>query len=127
MVTFAADTEFNGFLRFKDSLCIRGKFKGSIEAQGHLIVDKGAVVDADYISVSTIVAHGKVTASIRADDKVDLFPGAEVIGDITANRLRIADGVIFEGVCNMIDCDKEIEIFTKPNEEIKAALMRGAS
>ncbi|MDR2490825.1 MAG: polymer-forming cytoskeletal protein [Spirochaetaceae bacterium] len=124
IVTLAPTTELNGFLRFKDSLCIRGKFRGTIEAEGSLIVDKGANVEADHISVSAITVYGKVAASVKAEDKVDLFTGAEVHGDITAGRLRIADGVIFEGTCNMIDNDKEIEIFARPNEEIKAELTR---
>jgi cytoskeletal protein CcmA (bactofilin family) len=125
-VTLAPTTELTGFLRFKNSLCIRGRFKGIIEAEGNLIVDKGAAVEADHIAVDSISVYGKVTATVRADDKVDLYNGAEIYGDISAGRLRIADGVIFEGNCTMIDGEKEIEIFSRPNEEIKAELSRRA-
>ncbi|MDR0551740.1 MAG: polymer-forming cytoskeletal protein [Spirochaetaceae bacterium] len=124
VVTLAPTTDLNGFLRFKDSLCIRGKFNGVIEAEGKLIVDKGADVTAEHISVESISVYGKVTAAVKAGDKADLFTGAEVHGDLTVGRLRIADGVIFEGNCNMIDAGKDIEIFSRPNEEIKAELSR---
>jgi cytoskeletal protein CcmA (bactofilin family) len=124
VVTLASTTDLNGFLRFKESLRICGKFKGVIEAEGSLIVDKGADVQAEHISVEAISVYGKVAASVKAGDKVDLFSGAEVHGDLTAGRLRIADGVIFEGNCNMIDSDKEIEIFVRPNDEIKAELRK---
>jgi cytoskeletal protein CcmA (bactofilin family) len=117
-------TSFNGVLRVKETLCIQGKFKGTIEATGALIVDKGAVVEADHISVSSLTVYGTVVGAVHAMDKIDMFPGAEVRGDCTAARLRIADGVLFDGMCSMTGVDKEVEIFSRPTEEIKAELQR---
>ena len=124
LVVFGNSTSFNGFLRFKESLCIQGKFRGTIEAQGALIVDKGAMVEADHISVTSLVVYGTVIGAVHAVDKIDLFPGAEVRGDLTAARLRIADGVLFEGQCSMTGINKDVEIFSRPTEEIKAELQR---
>jgi cytoskeletal protein CcmA (bactofilin family) len=124
MVVFGSATQFNGFLRFKETLCIQGKFKGTIEATGALIVDKGAVVEADHISVTSLIVYGTVVGAVHALDKIDLFSGAEVRGDLTAGRLRIADGVLFEGQCSMTGVEKEVEIFSRPTEEIKAELQR---
>jgi cytoskeletal protein CcmA (bactofilin family) len=123
-VVLGESTSFNGFLRFKETLRIQGKFKGAIEATGALIVDKGAVVEADHISVSSLTVYGTVVGAVNAIDKVDMLSGAEVRGDITAARLRIADGVLFEGQCSMTGADKEVEIFSRPTEEIKAELQR---
>ena len=124
VVVFGNSTSFNGHLRFKEALCIQGKFKGTIDASGSLIVDKGAVVEADRISVSSLKVYGTVIGAIHAHDKIDMFPGAEVRGDVTAARLRIADGVLFEGQCSMTGISKDVEIFSRPTEEIKAELQR---
>jgi len=124
VVVFGNSTSFNGFLRFRESLCIQGKFKGTIEASGALIVDKGAVVEADRISVSSLIVYGTVIGAVQAVDKIDMFPGAEVRGDVSAARLRIADGVLFEGQCSMSGISKDVEIFSRPTEEIKAELQR---
>ena len=124
IVIFGNTTSFNGRLSFKQSLCIKGKFKGTIEATGDLIVDKGAVVEADHISVASLVVYGTVVGAVHAIDKIDLFPGAEVRGELTAARLRIADGVLFEGQCSMTGISKDVEIFARPTEEIKAELQR---
>jgi cytoskeletal protein CcmA (bactofilin family) len=125
MVVFGNTTSFNGKLSFNESLCIQGRFKGTIEASsGDLIVDKGAVVEADHISVASLVVLGTVVGAVNAADKIDLFPGAEVRGDLTAARLRIADGVLFDGQCSMTGIDKDVEIFSRPTEEIKAELQR---
>ena len=114
----------DGFLRFKETLCIQGKFKGTIEATGALIVDKGASVDADHVSVSSLTIHGSVSGQIRAVDKIDMLSGSQVYGDVAASRLRIADGVLFEGQCSMTGTEREVEIFSRPIEEIKAELQR---
>jgi cytoskeletal protein CcmA (bactofilin family) len=123
-VVFGNTTNFNGYLRFKETLKIQGRFKGTIDAQGALIIDKGAVVETDHISVSSLIVYGTVSGSIHAADKVDMFPGAEVRGDVKAARLRIADGVLFEGQCSMTSTEKDVEIFSRPTEEIKAELQR---
>jgi cytoskeletal protein CcmA (bactofilin family) len=123
-VIFGNTTSFNGLLRFKETLCIQGKFKGTIEATGALIVDKGAVVEADHISVTSLIVHGTVIGAVQAMDKIDMLSGAEVRGDLSAARLRIADGVLFEGHCSMTGVEKEVEIFSRPTEEIKAELQR---
>jgi cytoskeletal protein CcmA (bactofilin family) len=117
-------TSFSGFLRFKDTLRIQGKFKGTIEAAGDLIVDRGAVVEADHITVESLTVYGTVIGAIHAIDKIDMLSGAEVRGDCVAARLRIADEVFFEGQCSMTGVDKEVEIFSRPTEEIKAELQR---
>ena len=124
VVILGKQTSFNGSLKFSEILHVQGTVRGTVEATGALIVDKDAVVDADRISVSSLTVYGTVVGDIHAVDKVDMMSGARVQGDITTARLRIADGVLFEGKCNMTGTDKEPEIFSRPAEEIKAELLR---
>jgi cytoskeletal protein CcmA (bactofilin family) len=124
LIILGNTTSFDGFLKFKETLCIQGKFKGTIEATGALIVDKDAVVEADHISVTSLTVHGAVTGQVRAVDKIDLLPGSSLRGDISAGRLRIADGVLFEGQCSMTGTEREVDIFSKPVSEIRADLAR---
>ena len=124
VVVFGNATSFDGHLRFRESLCIQGKFRGTIESTGDLVVDKGAVVEADSITVGSLIVYGKVSAAVNARDKIDMLPGAEVHGNLSASRLRIADGVLFEGTCSMTGVSKDVEIFSRPTEEIRAELQR---
>ncbi|MDR2134664.1 MAG: polymer-forming cytoskeletal protein [Treponema sp.] len=124
VVVLGKSTSFNGFLKFRETLRIQGKFRGTIEATGALIVDRGAVVEADRVSVSSLTVYGTVIGAVHAVDKIDMLSGAEVRGDLTAARLRIADGVIFEGQCSMTGVDREVEIFSRPTEDIKAELRK---
>ena len=127
VVTLGRQTFFNGLLKFSETLHVHGTIKGTIEATGALIVDKDAVVDADNIAVSSLTVYGTVIGNVQALDKVDMMSGARVQGDVCASRLRIADGVLFEGKCNMTGTDKEVEIFSRPSEEIKAELLRATA
>jgi len=124
IVVLGKTTSFTGILKFETTLRIQGIFKGTIDAVGDLIVDKDAVVEADHITVSSLTVFGSISGTVHAHNKVDMMTGAKVHGDVTANRLRIADGVLFEGKCKMTNIDKDIEIFHRPTEEIKADLQR---
>jgi len=124
LIVFGNTVSMDGFLRFKETLCIQGKFRGTIEGTGALIVDKGASVDVDHVSVSSLTVHGSVSGQVRAIDKVDMLSGSQVHGDVAASRLRIADGVLFEGQCSMTRTEREVEIFSRPTEEIRAELQK---
>ncbi|MDR2210178.1 MAG: polymer-forming cytoskeletal protein [Spirochaetaceae bacterium] len=124
VIVLGNTVSLDGFLRFKETLCIQGKFKGTIEATGGLIVDKGAAVDTDHISVTSLTVHGSVSGQIRAVDKIDMLSGSQVRGDVSASRLRIADGVLFEGQCSMTGTEREVEIFSRPIEEIRSELQK---
>jgi len=124
VVILGKTTNFTGILKFATKLRIQGIFKGTIDATGDLIVDKEAVVDADHITVNSLTVFGNVSGTVHAMDKVDMMSGAKVQGDVSAARLRIADGVLFEGKCKMTNVEKDVEIFHRPTEEIKADLQR---
>jgi cytoskeletal protein CcmA (bactofilin family) len=124
IVILGKTTSFTGILKFQTTLRIQGSFKGTIEAAGDLIVDKDAIVDADHITVNSLTVYGNISGDVKAVDKVDMMSGAKVHGDVNAARLRIADGVLFDGKCKMTSVEKNIEIFHRPTEEIKADLQR---
>jgi cytoskeletal protein CcmA (bactofilin family) len=124
IVVLGKTTSFTGILKFNTTLRIQGSFRGTIEAAGALIVDRDAIVEADHIMVSSLTVYGHISGTVQAMDKVDMMSGATVHGDVSAARLRIADGVLFEGKCKMTGVDKDVEIFHRPTEEIKADLQR---
>lgn len=122
VTVFGPETSFDGVLRFKETLHIKGSFKGRIEATGALFVEKDAEVVTDRISVTSLVIAGKVSGTINALDRVEMLSGSVVHGDVVTSRLRIADGVLFEGRCTMTGIDGDVEIFSRPTSEIKSEL-----
>lgn len=100
--TLGKETTFAGTLRFKDSLRIKGVFEGEIDAMGRLYIDADAVVSARRIRATNVVVGGMVRGDIEAADRLEMLPSAKVYGNVRTAKLRIADGVVFEGTCEMI-------------------------
>lgn len=96
----AEDISFEGDVAFSKPLMIKGLFSGSINATGDLFIDKNAVVDAE-IKASSVIVRGKVRGNITADSKVELQGTAEVVGDITAPRIVMEPGCLFDGISRM--------------------------
>ncbi len=102
---FGKDTEFNGDLTFKKSLQINGTFEGEISSAGYLVVGEGAVVRAN-IKAKNVVLMGTVYGNIEAASGIEIHPNGRLYGNIRTAKLKIADGVVFEGKCEMIKTDE---------------------
>ena len=97
------DASMQGSLIFKDpvNLKISGRFEGTLNTKGSLMIGENAVVNAD-ISGESIVVAGKVTGNINAIKELKLISPACVIGEIRTPLLSIAEGAVFEGTSKML-------------------------
>jgi len=116
--TLGRETEFNGVMRFKDSLKIDGNFTGEIISAGFLYVEQGATITAN-IRVGSVVVGGTVKGNIEATEKLEMLATGKVYGNIRTGKLKIADGVVFEGKCEMIKNPQAINVFSGPVEQLK--------
>jgi cytoskeletal protein CcmA (bactofilin family) len=112
------ETNFSGILKFRESLKIDGKFDGEIESPGFLYIENGAVVKAN-IKVGSVVVGGVVRGNIEASERLEMLATGKVFGNIRTAKLNIADGVVFEGKCEMIKNPEAVNIFSAPVEQIK--------
>jgi len=94
-------TSFNGVLKFDTSLKIEGGFKGRIISKGHLIIGENAKIKANIKSGSIVIA-GEVKGDVEATERLELLPSGKLYGNIKTKKLKMADGVIFEGTCEML-------------------------
>jgi cytoskeletal protein CcmA (bactofilin family) len=118
--TLGKETSFNGVLRFKESLKIDGAFEGEIESPGFLYIENGATVKAN-IKVGSVVVGGVVRGNIEASERLEMLTTGKVFGNIRTAKLNIADGVVFEGKCEMIKNPEKLDIFSAPVASIKKA------
>jgi cytoskeletal protein CcmA (bactofilin family) len=118
--TLGKETAFNGVMRFKDSLKIDGSFTGEIVSTGFLYIENGASVTAN-IRVGSIVIGGIVKGNVEATEKLEMLATGKVFGNIRTAKLKIADGVVFEGKCEMIKNPQAVNIFSGPVDQLKKA------
>ena len=115
--TLGKETSFSGTLKFKDSLRIKGKFEGEIDSLGKLFIDGDAVVNARRIRASSVIVGGVVHGDIEAADRLEMLSSAKVYGNVRTSKLRIADGVVFEGKCEMIRDPSSFDPFGSPTDD----------
>ncbi len=118
VTTLGRETNFSGTMRFKTSLEIDGKFQGKIISPGFLFINEGAEVNAD-INVGNVIIGGYVKGNVIAKENLELLSTGQLFGDILTAKLKIADGVVFEGKCEMIKDDGELNIFAGRVDDIK--------
>lgn len=114
---FGKDTELFGDLVFSKSLQINGYFEGDINSSGFLIVGDGAVVKAN-IRAKTVILKGTVHGNVEASERLEIHPNGKLYGNIRTSKLRISDGVVFEGNCEMI---KETVSLKKKGSNVSAS------
>jgi cytoskeletal protein CcmA (bactofilin family) len=94
------DIDFSGTLSFEKPFLIRGRFSGEIEAQGLLVVDEDAVVDAN-INAPKVVIRGSVKGNVTAEKKVEMSVTGKLTGNITTPEVFMESGCVFNGRCTM--------------------------
>jgi len=98
---FSDTTSFNGVLKFNSSLKIEGKFKGKIISKGHLIIAENAKIRANVKAYSIVIA-GEIRGDVEAFERLEMLSSGKLYGNIKTKKLKMADGVIFEGSCEML-------------------------
>ena len=79
-----------------------GQLNLEIITEGGLLIGEGAVVKAN-IKAGTVVVGGEVFGNIAALNKLEMLGTGKVYGNIKTAQLQIADGVVFDGNCEMIE------------------------
>ncbi|EMK02537.1 polymer-forming cytoskeletal family protein [Leptospira kirschneri str. MMD1493] len=100
------ETSFSGILNFQKPLEISGEFQGEIESDGFLLISEGAKIRAN-IKAGTVIVGGEITGNVIATEKLEMLSTGKVNGNIKTSKLQIADGVIFDGNCEMIQPNKD--------------------
>ncbi len=95
------ETYFNGILTFKKPLQISGQFEGEIISDGYLYISEEAVIKAN-IKAHTVIVGGHVTGNVVAMERIEMLSTGKVNGNIKTAKLQIANGVVFDGNCEMI-------------------------
>jgi cytoskeletal protein CcmA (bactofilin family) len=92
-------TKISGKLRFEGPARIDGTIDGEVDGK-EITIGESAVVTAQ-IRGNSIVVHGKVKGEITATEKIEIHPTAKIVGNISAPKLIVHEGAIFEGQCSM--------------------------
>jgi cytoskeletal protein CcmA (bactofilin family) len=93
-------SSLEGKLRFNDSIKINGSLKGAVKSAGLILIGEQAKVEAD-INAKELVSYGKLDGDVVAEESMQLFYPSEMNGKVKTKKIKISDGVIFKGNCDI--------------------------
>ncbi|HIA47877.1 MAG TPA: polymer-forming cytoskeletal family protein [Candidatus Hydrogenedentes bacterium] len=93
-------TTVSGEIESKGTVRIEGTVTGRVDCEDTIVVHESGHVKADLIAGQVIIS-GTVEGNTFAHERLEVTNQGKIVGNITAPRISIAEGVIFEGKCTM--------------------------
>lgn len=87
---------FSGKLYCRGSSRIGGKIEGQVISEGILIIEEGAVIEAE-VKADEVIIQGKVNGRLEAKIRCELYPQSRFEGDIVSPVLVVNEGAQFNG------------------------------
>lgn len=98
------ETHVSGEIRGSEDLVVKGRVDGKIQLSHALVVEKGAIVQAD-VDVKSLDISGTLVGNIVAAESVRLQASARVVGDLAAPRVMMESGAAYRGRVDMGDIE----------------------
>jgi cytoskeletal protein CcmA (bactofilin family) len=84
----------------ENDIRVDGIIKGNLRCAAKVIIGPSGFIDGEVICQNAMI-EGKFKGSLRVSELLSLKETADVTGDVTAAKLTIASGAIFNVTCNM--------------------------
>ena len=94
--------KIDGKLTSSGNIRVEGEIEGDISSQKNIVVGEGGKVNGQ-INADFITVGGKVSGTVRANEKLVLDPKGYLKGDIYTKILVIEEGARFDGNSKMGD------------------------
>jgi len=94
----AEGAHLEGTLEAAQDVRVAGRVVGRVRAGGRIIVAGGGHVEGDLEAVSAEIA-GTVIGDVAVSERLVLRPTARLEGHVTAGRLIVEEGAVFNGEC----------------------------
>lgn len=93
-------SEIKGDITFSGGLRIDGKIRGNIIAKGDanstLVLSENAQIIGN-VTVPHIISNGSIKGNVRASERMELQPKAEITGDVYYKVIEMALGAVING------------------------------
>jgi|SRR5690606_10934914 len=100
----ALETIIVGDIATEGNIRIEGKVDGSLISKNKIVIGESAHVTGNIQGLEAEVS-GHIDGEIRCEGTLYLKKTAYINGDISATKLIIENGAIFNGKCNMSGSD----------------------
>lgn len=96
----AEDIDFEGTIEFVEPLLVKGAVRGEIRSTSDLFIAESARVNAD-VQAGRVTVKGSVRGDVDAAERIELFSGASIVGNVRTPDLIVQSGSRLSGRCEM--------------------------
>ena len=96
----ARGVQLKGEIRVEGTVRIDGRLDGDIYTKGEVIIGEDGLVQGT-ITAGTVVSSGRIKATVKAAERVQLLKTAILIGEVRAPVLMMEEGAKIQGVTDM--------------------------
>jgi cytoskeletal protein CcmA (bactofilin family) len=111
---------FAGKLYCKGATRIGGTIEGEVIAEGLLIVEEDAVINAT-VKAEEIVVHGRMEGNLTVQRKIEMCATADVQADIVTPNLLVQEGAVYNGRTTMKRAVQGTDANKRDGKELKDA------
>jgi len=97
---FGAGVECIGEIWYEGNVQIDGRLEGTIHTKGTLVIGDRAVVKAK-IEAGNVICKGKIQGDVVAKESIKLLSPGLIDGTMSAPRLSVENGGVFNGHVSM--------------------------
>jgi cytoskeletal protein CcmA (bactofilin family) len=100
-----------------EPLVIGGRVEGQVDVRNNMVtILESGEVHAEILGKSVII-HGKVVGSVDASERLEVSEHSSIEGDLSAPRIAIAAGAVFNGTVEMPERIPRNGFTTTPTNE----------
>lgn len=99
-----AGAKFEGVFESPANVYIDGEFEGELSCTRTVVINRGAVVKASIVA-NTAIVHGYVVGPVHASERIQVGKTGKIVGDVKSGAVRVAEGGVLDGNCNIISPD----------------------
>jgi len=96
----ARGVQLKGEIRVEGTVRIDGRLDGDIYTKGEVIIGEDGLVQGT-ITAGIVVCSGRIKATVKATERVQLLKTAILIGEVQAPVLMMEEGAKIQGVTDM--------------------------
>jgi cytoskeletal protein CcmA (bactofilin family) len=112
--------KIQGDLNSEGNIRIQGQVTGKVHTSQSVHVSEGAKITADVIAGNAVIS-GEVQGNLKIDSNLILQSTARVNGDISCKVLRVEDGALYSGKCNMKGSGEAAPVSASSDKKSKSA------
>lgn len=108
--TLQEDSDFEGIIDTQGNLTVKGRVKGSILANGVVVITRTGYVECDSVMGYDVIIQGYVKGKVAAVGKIQLDSTAVLVGSAFCKNLIVSPGAIFQSQTEMAGYKREKDV-----------------